>query len=70
MAALISASGGAAMGIRADVSNEAEVSSMVNATMKTFKRIDILVNNAAVNLPTGQSLTSLWTSGIRSWPPI
>ena len=51
VAALISASGGAAMGIRADVSNEAEVSSMVNATMKTFKRIDILVNNAAVNLP-------------------
>jgi 3-oxoacyl-[acyl-carrier protein] reductase len=47
----IIATGGSAMAVRADVSNEADVASMVGATMERFKRIDILVNNAAVNLP-------------------
>jgi len=47
----IIATGGGAMAVRADVSNEADVAAMVGATMECFKRIDILVNNAAVNLP-------------------
>jgi len=49
--ACISASGGAAIAIRADVSVEADVAAMVSTAMEQFKRIDILVNNAAVNLP-------------------
>ena len=49
--ARISASGGTAMGVRADVSSEADVAAMVSAAIERFKRIDILVNNAGVNLP-------------------
>jgi 3-oxoacyl-[acyl-carrier protein] reductase len=47
----IAADGGTAIAIQADVSSEADVAAMVGATMRRFKRIDILVNNAAVNLP-------------------
>lgn len=47
----ISALGGAAIAVQADVSSETDVAAMVAATMERFKRIDILVNNAAVNLP-------------------
>ncbi len=49
--ARISASGGTAIGVRADVSDEADVAAMVSTAIEHFKRIDILVNNAAVNLP-------------------
>lgn len=37
-----------AIGIRADVSNEAEVSAMVERAVSEFGRIDILVNNAGI----------------------
>jgi NAD(P)-dependent dehydrogenase (short-subunit alcohol dehydrogenase family) len=47
----IAAAGGAAMAIQADVASEADVAAMVDATMQRFGRIDILVNNAAVNMP-------------------
>ena len=47
----ITADGGTAIAVQADVSSEADVAAMVGATMDRFKRIDILVNNAAVNLP-------------------
>ena len=49
--AQIAASGGAAIAVRADVSDEADVAAMAATAMERFKRIDILVNNAAVNLP-------------------
>ena len=49
--ALILASGGTAISVRADVSDEADVAAMVSTAIEHFKRIDILVNNAAVNLP-------------------
>jgi NAD(P)-dependent dehydrogenase (short-subunit alcohol dehydrogenase family) len=39
--------GGEAMSVQCDVSNEASVQSMVEATVKRFGRVDILVNNAA-----------------------
>jgi len=39
--------GGEAMSVECDVSNEASVQSMVEATVKRFGRVDILVNNAA-----------------------
>jgi NAD(P)-dependent dehydrogenase (short-subunit alcohol dehydrogenase family) len=49
--AKIRASGGTAIGIRSDVSDEADVAAMVSTAIEHFKRIDVLVNNAAVNLP-------------------
>ena len=49
--AQISKNGGDAISIQADVSSEADVAKMVEQTKDKFKRIDILVNNAAVNLP-------------------
>lgn len=39
-----------AQAIKADVSNSAEVSQMVNETLDNFKKIDILVNNAGIAL--------------------
>ncbi len=47
----INKSGGTAIGIQADVSQEADVARMVKEARDGFQRIDILVNNAAVNLP-------------------
>jgi NAD(P)-dependent dehydrogenase (short-subunit alcohol dehydrogenase family) len=41
-------SGGAAIGVSADVSDEAQVSSVVARALETFGRIDILHNNAAL----------------------
>ena len=49
--AAIKAEGGEALAIRADVSCEADVASMVATAVQRFNRIDILVNNAGVNLP-------------------
>lgn len=47
----INKSGGTAISIQADVSQEADVARMIKEAMDRFQRIDILVNNAAVNLP-------------------
>ncbi len=43
--------GGSALAIKADISNEQDVDFMVQKTMETYQRIDILVNNAATNQP-------------------
>jgi NAD(P)-dependent dehydrogenase (short-subunit alcohol dehydrogenase family) len=44
----IKASGGDAIGVQADLSNEAEVASMISSTVAAFGRLDILHNNAAL----------------------
>jgi NAD(P)-dependent dehydrogenase (short-subunit alcohol dehydrogenase family) len=41
--------------VKADISKKKEVETMINETMKNFKRIDILVNNAGIYL-TGNTL--------------
>ena len=41
------AAGGGAIGMRADVTSEADVSAMVDRTMEAFGQVDILMNNAA-----------------------
>lgn len=44
----IEAAGGRALYVKADVSDEASVQALVDRTVETFGRIDILVSNAAV----------------------
>jgi citronellol/citronellal dehydrogenase len=43
--------GGTALPLKSDVANEDDVSIMVERTLEKFKRIDILVANAATNRP-------------------
>ena len=50
-AAEIESAGGRALAIQCDVSSERDVDHLVEAAAQRFGRIDILVNNAAVNLP-------------------
>lgn len=45
----IEKAGGEALAFGADVSSETEVKRMVDATMERFGRVDILVNNAAID---------------------
>ncbi|MGC2694580.1 MAG: SDR family oxidoreductase [Candidatus Angelobacter sp.] len=50
--------GAACLAITADVSKTAEVEKLMATTVEKFKRIDVLVNNAAVLLPgTAESLS-------------
>jgi NAD(P)-dependent dehydrogenase (short-subunit alcohol dehydrogenase family) len=44
----ITASGGTATGIVADVTDQAAVDAMVRRTVETYGRIDVLINNAAL----------------------
>ena len=46
----IRAAGGQAIFVRTDVASEEQVQSLVRATLEHYKRIDILVNNAAIIL--------------------
>ena len=50
-AAFISAKGGTAISIPADVSKEEDVTRIAEQTIEKLHRIDVLVNSAAVNLP-------------------
>ncbi len=43
--------GGTAVGLRTDVSSSAAVDAMIAAALERFDRVDVLVNNAGVNLP-------------------
>jgi 3-oxoacyl-[acyl-carrier protein] reductase len=45
----ITANGGEAFAFKADVSDEAEVNRMIKRTVELYGRIDILVNNAAID---------------------
>ncbi len=45
---VVEASGGTAMAIRADLSEESEVTSVVSSAVGRFGRLDVLHNNAAL----------------------
>jgi NAD(P)-dependent dehydrogenase (short-subunit alcohol dehydrogenase family) len=45
---LIAADGGTALPVQTDISDEAQVASLVETALKQYGRIDILINNAAV----------------------
>jgi 3-oxoacyl-[acyl-carrier protein] reductase len=63
----IQAMGVRALTIKTDVSNEQQVKVMVQKTLEVFKRVDILVNNAAVNRPAlfKDISQSLWDAIVR-----
>jgi len=46
--------GGEALAIKTDVTDEAQVERMVFETVKTFGRVDILVNNSGIGGPTAR----------------
>lgn len=46
----ITANGGEAIAVRADVSKSADVRRLIQATIERFARIDILVNNAGIHI--------------------
>ena len=48
--AAITAAGGEALAVRADISNPAEVRRLFDATFERYARVDILINNAGVLL--------------------
>ncbi|MFN6535346.1 MAG: 3-oxoacyl-[acyl-carrier-protein] reductase [Nostoc sp. EkiNYC01] len=48
----ITATGGQAIALQADVSKVEQVDALVNAVMEKFKRVDILVNNAGITRDT------------------
>jgi NAD(P)-dependent dehydrogenase (short-subunit alcohol dehydrogenase family) len=48
----IEALGGRALAVRCDVTDEASVMAMVERTLAEFGRIDVLVNNAAIDFPS------------------
>jgi 3-oxoacyl-[acyl-carrier protein] reductase len=54
----IRATGGEAVGIRADVSKATDVTALVAATLERYGRIDILVNNAGIHIAKGVMETS------------
>ena len=48
----IKAMGGQAIGVKADVSEVAELQDLIDATVKAFGRVDVMVNNAGVETRT------------------
>ncbi len=50
VAASIEAEGGRAMAVSTDVTSRASVEAMVAATVERFGRIDVLINNAGINV--------------------
>jgi len=50
----VQAAGGQAVFIRADVSKSADVRNMLNTTVETYGRIDVLFNNAGIEGPSAK----------------
>ena len=46
---IISSSGGEALGVKLDVTDQASVDSMIETVLKAYTKIDILVNNAGIS---------------------
>ena len=59
---IIKSKGGQAVFLKTDISKSIDVKKMIDETMRTYGRIDVLVNNAAIN-PVGTALDTseeLW----------
>ena len=57
------------LGLQVDVASEDDVARMAAETMKTFGRVDILVNNAAYFAPRLKTSFPPQTAGCRRRPP-
>jgi NAD(P)-dependent dehydrogenase (short-subunit alcohol dehydrogenase family) len=57
--AQITQSGGSALAVSCDVSDESQVRQAVEATLERFGKIDILINNAGVNALRDETIASL-----------
>jgi len=55
--------GDAAVAVRADVTQEADVAAMVEAAMNRWGKIDILMNNAAI---PGKD-KNIWEQALENW---
>lgn len=66
--AVIESYGVKCLAIKADISSEKEVSEMVNTALKTFKKIDVLVNNAGIvfDVPFEKRQVSHWTKTLNT----
>ena len=65
----VTAEGGKAIVVRADVSDENQVASMFDQAVDTFGSIDILMNNAGVDasgIPVAELSTDIWDRAIRT----
>ena len=65
----VTAEGGKAIVVRADVSDEDQVASMFDQAVDTFGSIDILMNNAGVDAsgtPVAELSTDVWDRAIRT----
>jgi 3-oxoacyl-[acyl-carrier protein] reductase len=52
-AAAIRKAGGSALVVQADVSQAADIDRLLEATLKTYGRVDILINNAGISVDAG-----------------
>ena len=77
--AAITAAGGKAVAVHGDVSKAAEAQGIIEAAIKNFGRLDILVNNSGVyelapsrpsttSTFTGTSTSTCWASSLRRKP--
>ena len=65
----VTAEGGKAIVVRADVSDEDQVASMFDQAVDTFGWVDILMNNAGVDAsgtPVAELSTDVWDRAIRT----
>ena len=51
LVAAIEAGGGAALGVRTDVTSKDDVDGLLNAALEKFKAVDVLLNNAGMSIP-------------------
>jgi NAD(P)-dependent dehydrogenase (short-subunit alcohol dehydrogenase family) len=67
-ASAAAAIGGESMGVATDITSKADIESMVDAVMKRFGRIDILINNAAMTVKGGSHSSGDYFAPFESYP--
>ena len=67
-AALTETHGVEALGVRVDITRRAEVEALVGAVMQRFRRVDILINNAALTVRGGSHRTAEYFAPFEQYP--
>jgi len=60
---MIKSNGGSAIAVKADITNEGDLDNVVNITLKEYKQIDILINNAG----SFNTIGAIWEVESKSW---